>query len=154
MKRHAEAAAEVAEVEAQAEQVEGPAHRLKVVEPDNLIVGQQYRIHVKGTSYERDRLGIYIHRDPANNNPVFTKINERSLDTDGQRFTHNTPIRFPPSHCIFFESGKTITAQKMLDPRGLPPELLNGFGGSRPIKRRTIRRRRIHRTVKRRNIAV
>ena len=132
---------------------EGPDHRFKVVNPDNLILGQQYRIHVNGHSYERDRLGIYIGREPAHNNPLFNQINGVDPE-DGTRFKHNIPIPFPPTYCIFFEAGKTIKADKVLTPRGLPYSMLNGYGGSRPIKRRTNRRRRIHRSVKQRNISV
>ena len=152
MKRAAEES-QVPEVPEVPEVEEGASHRFKVVEPDNLIVGQQYRIHLKGTSYERDKLGIYNYRDPAHNYPVFNKINDLNT-TNGKRFSHDTPIRYPPERCIFFESGKTIVAEKIFGPRGLPHLLLNGFGGSRPVKRRTIRRRRIHRTVKRRNKAI
>jgi hypothetical protein len=153
MKRQAEAAEEVAQV-AQVEPVEeGPSHRFKVVDPANLIVGQQYRIHVNGTSYERDRLGIYISRDPGHNFPVFDKIN-RVTPRDVRIFSHDALFRFSPETCTFFESGKTIKAHKVFEPRGLPPQLLNGYGGSRPVKRRTVRRRRIHRTVKRRHVAI
>jgi len=152
MKRQAEAAEEVEEVAAEPVE-EGPAHRFKAVEPDNLIVGQQYRIHVYGQSDERDRLGTYIGREAAHNNPVFNNIN--SFDPEnGKRFFHSRPFPFPPTRCAYFESGKTIKAHKILDPRGLPHSLLNGYGGSRPIKRRTIRRRRRHRTVKRRHVAI
>jgi hypothetical protein len=146
MERQGEAAAEVEAVE------EGPAHRFKVVEPDNLIVGQQYRIHLRENSAESDKLGIYTGRDPAHNFPIFNMIN--GADPDGKRFSHDTPIRFPPTRYIFYESGKTIIAHKVLDPRGLPYSMLNGRGGSRPIKRRTIRRRRRHRTVKRRHVSI
>jgi hypothetical protein len=148
MKRAVEEAEE--EIPQVPEVEEGPMHRFKVVDHTNLILGQQYRIHIDGQSYERDRLAIYIGRDAAHNHPVFNKINGFDPET-GKRFSHDTPIRFPTTYCIFFESGKTITAHKIFDPRGLPPQLLNGYGGtkrSRPIKRRTNRRRRIHRTVK------
>lgn len=145
MKRAAEEVAEVAAAEIE----EGPRHRLKVVDSTNLILGQQYRIHINGQSYERDRLAIYVGRDEAHNHPLFNQINGYDPEK-GNRFKHNITIRFPPTRCTFFESGNTIKAQKVFDPRGLPPQLLDGYGGSRPVKRRTNRRRRIHRTVKQR----
>lgn len=118
-----------------------------------MIVGQQYRIHINGQSEERDRLGTYIGRDAAHNHPRFNQIN--SFDPEnGKRFNISVAIRFPQTRCIFYESGKTIKEHKVFDPRGLPHSLLDGFGGSRPIKRRTNRRRRIHRSIKRRNISV
>jgi hypothetical protein len=111
---------------------------------DIFIPGQQYRIHTKKQSYDNDKLGIFVRRN-VHGYPTFNNVNMRDPES-GKRHKQDdkTPISFPSTTHHFYKSGKAIAAAKVLESHGVQPFMLNGYGGSRRIKRRRIR------TVKRR----
>jgi hypothetical protein len=131
-----------------------PAQRFKAVAPANLKIGKQYRINQNGHPHETDRLGVYIGVDPVYNNPRFDDINAFDVAANKRTVTKtDTGIRFPQTYFTYYESGKTIWENKFHEHKGVSMYLLHGYG-SGPVKRRTIRRRRRHRTIKRRYVAI
>jgi hypothetical protein len=136
-----------------------PPHQ---VNPQDLVVGEIYRIHRigDGQNYQNDTIGTLKHLGTGQYSavityfPAFNKINNAYPDGVRNRtIPPNTLIPYPSTLHTYFKSGKTIVLEN-LDIGNIPSKLFNGYGGSSPIKRRSVRRRRVHRSIKRRNKSV
>jgi hypothetical protein len=123
------------------------------VNPEDLVPGEIYRIHLNqlGEHYERDSLGTFNEMG-LHGNARFNKV-YRAYE-DGERIRRPTvpdmPMYYSPTLYTFYKSGRSIVLEN-LDIGNIPSKLFNGYGGSSPIKRRSVRRRRVHRSIKRRN---
>ena len=141
-----------------AEQV--PQHQ---VNPQDLVVGEIYRIHRigDGQNYQNDTIGTLQHLGTGQYSavttyfPAFNRINNAYPDGVRNRtINENTLIPYPSTLNTYYKSGNTIKKDKVSDAKDIPEKILYGYGGSSPIKRRTVRRRRVHRSIKRRNKSV
>lgn len=127
------------------------------VEPRVLVVGEIYRIHNigHGQNYQNDTIGTLQQLGKGQYSaeityfPAFNNINNVNPNGNrNRRINKTTLISYPSTSYTYFKSGKTITKDKIADLLGMPPQSLYGYGRSRPVKRRTNRRRRVHRSVK------
>jgi hypothetical protein len=129
----------------------------KIVLPEELVPGEIYRIHLNqfGEHRERDSLGTFNEMG-LHGNARFYKV--YTAYEDGERIRRPTvpemPMYYSPDLYTFYKSGKTIIKDRVSNALGIPKKELYGYGGSRPIKRRSVRRRRVHRSIKRRNKSV
>jgi hypothetical protein len=110
-----------------------------------LIPGTQYRIHRKGTSHDKDKLGKFKKYGPHGVlSPVFHELNI-SDPKKTKRYNVSADIVMPTSLHEFYVSGKTKLLNKISDKKGIPTGLIDSFVSKKAGSRNLTRRRKPNR---------